>query len=123
MRTTATPPRCTDRSRGHLGRAAALIGLLALPVAAPAAPAWEFTDVTASAGVSYSHGYLDLTFDEARHVAGGVAAGDYDGDGWIDLYAARGTIGKNLLFRNRGDGTFEEVGEAAGVALSGVASS
>jgi hypothetical protein len=52
-----------------------------------------------------------------------VAAGDYDGDGWVDLYVVRGDIGPNLLFRNRGDGTFEEVGAAAGVALSGVRSS
>jgi hypothetical protein len=48
-----------------------------------------------------------------------VAAGDYDGDGWIDLYVVRGDIGPNLLFRNRGDGTFEEVGQKAGVALEG----
>ena len=35
--------------------------------------------------------------------------GDDDGDGWTDLYVIRGTIGPNLLYRNRGDGTFEDV--------------
>jgi hypothetical protein len=102
--------------------AAVLSALLALPAMAHAAP-WTFTDVTAAAGVSFSHGYVNTQYNETRIIAGGVAAGDYDGDGWIDLYAVRGTVGKNLLFHNRGDGSFEEVGEAAGVALDGVASS
>ncbi|MCB1056894.1 MAG: CRTAC1 family protein [Acidobacteria bacterium] len=79
----------------------------------------HFTDVTEAAGLSYEHGYtIDFPFD-TQIIAGGVAAGDYDGDGWVDLYAVRGDIGANLLFRNRGDGSFEEVGEAAGVAITG----
>ena len=48
----------------------------------------------------------------------GVAAGDYDKDGWVDLYFTQGDIGKNLLYRNLGDGTFEEVAENAGVAVA-----
>jgi hypothetical protein len=122
--------RPSVRSRGthHPGERArftAVLGaLLAFPALVQAAPPpWTFTDVTAAAGVSIVHGYLNPEYDERRLIAGGAAAGDYDGDGWLDLYAVRGTIGKNLLFRNRGDGTFEEVGEAAGVALDGVASS
>jgi hypothetical protein len=92
--------------------------------AMPCDAAWHFTDVTAEAGLSYQHGYLvEPGFREASEAAGGVAAGDYDGDGWVDLYVVRGTIGPNLLFHNRGDGTFEEVGQAAGVALAGVRSS
>jgi hypothetical protein len=43
----------------------------------------------------------------------GVAVGDFDGDGFDDLYIA--CFGPNVLLRNRGDGTFEEVTEAAGV--------
>ncbi|HEX9191758.1 MAG TPA: CRTAC1 family protein, partial [Candidatus Deferrimicrobiaceae bacterium] len=46
------------------------------------------------------------------------AAFDYDGDGWDDLYVSNGRYPageKNLLFRNRGDGTFEEVTDKAGV--------
>ena len=41
---------------------------------------------------------------------------DFDGDGWMDLYVTRVNL-PNLLFRNKGDGTFEEVGAAAGVDL------
>ncbi len=92
--------------------------------AAASDAAWHFTDVTAEAGLSYQHGYLaEPGFREPSENAGGVAVGDYDGDGWPDLYVVRGTIGANLLFHNRGDGTFEEVGQAAGVALTGVRSS
>lgn len=44
----------------------------------------------------------------------GVAVGDYDNDGHLDLYVT--AIGPNALYRNRGDGTFVEVARAAGVA-------
>jgi hypothetical protein len=47
----------------------------------------------------------------------GVCAGDYDGDGRLDLYVTN--YGPNLLYRNRGDGTFEEVAARAGVSAGG----
>ncbi len=43
----------------------------------------------------------------------GVAVGDYDGDGLMDLYLT--ALGPNALYRNRGDGTFEDVTARAGV--------
>lgn len=87
--------------------------------ATAAAAQWHFTDVTTDAGLAYEHGYLpDATVGEHAEVAGGVAAGDYDGDGWTDLYVIHGEAGRNLLFRNRGDGTFEDRAQSAGVALS-----
>ncbi len=43
----------------------------------------------------------------------GVCAADYDGDGWVDLYYCDGL--RNALLRNRGDGTFEDVTERAGL--------
>jgi hypothetical protein len=46
----------------------------------------------------------------------GVAVGDYDGDGHDDLYFTN-QLGPNALYRNKGDGTFEDVSEKAGVAL------
>ncbi len=58
-------------------------------------------------------------------MGGGVAAGDYDGDGFIDLYLLSGVTDARTgeasvptaLYHNRGDGTFEEVAAKAGVAL------
>ncbi len=45
----------------------------------------------------------------------GVAVGDYDNDGWPDLYVTN--FGKNRLYHNNHDGTFTDVAEKAGVAL------
>ncbi|HEX5482566.1 MAG TPA: VCBS repeat-containing protein, partial [Terriglobia bacterium] len=44
----------------------------------------------------------------------GVCVGDYNNDGWDDIFVS--CYGKNLLYRNNGDGTFTEVAEKAGVA-------
>jgi len=83
---------------------------------------WQFTPVTEAAGLEYKHGFSETNTGSAhdrRSNSAGVAAGDYDGDGWIDLYIPTGTNGPNLLFRNLGNGTFEETGSAAGVTLTG----
>ena len=62
-----------------------------------------FTDVAAKAGVTNGRwGY-------------GVAVGDYDNDGWPDLYVSN--FGKNRLYHNNHDGTFTDVAEKAGVTL------
>jgi enediyne biosynthesis protein E4 len=61
-----------------------------------------FTDVTERAGLE------GLAFGE------GVAVGDYDGDGFPDLYLT--AYGHNALFHNKGDGTFTDVTGKAGVA-------
>jgi enediyne biosynthesis protein E4 len=68
-------------------------------------PDGKFEDVTEKAGVRGS-GY-----------SMGAAAGDYDNDGWVDLYLT--AYGSNTLFRNRGDGTFEDVTKRAGVTGAG----
>ena len=64
-----------------------------------------FTDVTAAAGV------------ENRRWGQGVCAGDFDGDGWEDLFVTN--FGRSRLYRNNGDGTFTDVAPAAGVAVEG----
>jgi hypothetical protein len=47
----------------------------------------------------------------------GVAVGDFDNDGWPDIYVAN--YGKNRLYHNNHDGTFTDVAEKAGVTLGG----
>jgi hypothetical protein len=88
-------------------------------VAEQAHAQWAFTDITAAAGFNYSHGFVGGSSSEAKIYAGGVACGDYDKDGWVDLFVVRGDIGPNLLYRNLGDGTFQEVGASAGVNQTG----
>jgi len=70
----------------------------------------------------------DGTFEDRTREAGfykpeakplGAVALDLDGDGWTDLAVACDTA-PNLLYRNRGNGTFEEIGTLAGVATSTV---
>ncbi len=68
----------------------------------------------------------DGTFSDVSRQAGiyrttgkglGVVFGDYDGDGWQDIYVANDSV-PNFLFHNKGKGVFEEVGLLAGVAVS-----
>ena len=85
----------------------------------------EFTDATDASGISFQRGYLvpsgesDYKQDaDAREFCGGVAAGDYDNDGLVDLFIVRGDMGPNLLYRNMGDNSFEEVAAQAGLAYT-----
>ncbi len=60
----------------------------------------RFTDVTEASGIA------------ALGFGMGVAAGDYNNDGWIDLYVTN--VGSNYLLRNNGDGTFDDVAAESG---------
>ena len=62
-----------------------------------------FTDVTEKAGLARNSGWGQ-----------GVCIGDYDNDGFEDIYVTY--YGKNVLYHNNGDGTFSDVSEKAGVA-------
>ena len=61
----------------------------------------HFVDISQEAGLS------------AEQYGMGIATGDFNNDGFVDLYLTN--WGANQLLRNRGDGTFEEVTQAAGV--------
>lgn len=63
---------------------------------------FTFTDVTAKAGLA-GEGYSMA-----------AATGDYDNDGFVDLFVAG--VHRNTLYRNRGNGTFEDVTRWAGLA-------
>jgi enediyne biosynthesis protein E4 len=63
---------------------------------------WRFIDVTEEAGVGDTGYGL------------GVCVGDYNNDGYPDIYV--NNFGPNILYRNNGDGTFTDVTEEAGVA-------
>jgi enediyne biosynthesis protein E4 len=71
-----------------------------------------FTDMTEKAGVSDAG---------ATRYGMGVAAGDYDNDGFADLYVTN--YGGNVLYHNNGNGTFSNVTARAGVAATGWSSS
>ncbi|MGP1346855.1 MAG: CRTAC1 family protein [Phycisphaerales bacterium] len=70
-----------------------------------------FTDRASEWGVAQEHGGC------------GACAGDYNGDGWLDIYVTsfgtgmhgQGQLGKNRLYRNNGDGSFTDVAVEAGV--------
>lgn len=110
----SVPPRSPDRSP----RLAPLPGSLI-----------RFEDIAERAGVrfQYNAGATSRLFI-ADTMGGGVAVFDFDDDGWIDIYFVNGCAlpvdpqsppRPNKLYRNRGDGTFEDVTERAGVGGRG----
>jgi len=92
------PPRDPSSPGGRLFRND-------LQVHADGTRALRFTDVTGGSGI------------EARGYGMGVAAGDIDNDGCIDLYVTN--LGPNQVFRNNCNGTFTDVTKASGTAGSG----
>ncbi|HEX8850029.1 MAG TPA: CRTAC1 family protein [Gemmatimonadaceae bacterium] len=88
-----------------------------------ARPGFALRDETKAIGIDFVH--RRATFDPRianiePHVAAvgaSVSVADFDGDGWPDLYFTSSATGApNALYHNRGDGTFEDVAPAAGVA-------
>ena len=87
----------------------------------------RFRDISDTAGIDFVHQSGDSPEKNFPNTLGsGIALLDYDGDGWLDVYFA--TTRKlpleapdcspgNRLYRNRGDGTFEDVTERAGVGF------
>ncbi len=99
------------------------------PIAATSVPATEvpeetpastplagaFADVTDSAGISFVHRELP---GRMMPIGAGVVVFDFNGDGRDDIYFSN-TNGANHLYDNLGDGSFKEVGAAAGVDDAG----
>ncbi|MGB7548233.1 MAG: VCBS repeat-containing protein, partial [Terracidiphilus sp.] len=68
-------------------------------------------------GADYWRTVLDGAIGVDVYSNNGVAAGDFDNDGFDDLYVCQPAGLPNRLYRNRGDGTFEDVTEKAGVGV------
>ncbi|MBI1950388.1 MAG: CRTAC1 family protein [Acidobacteria bacterium] len=97
-----------------------------LEASAPGAPAREGSRLAERGRHALYRGLPDGTFrdvtGEARvagegHWGSGVAVADYDADGWPDLLITG--FGPNVLYRNRGDGTFENVAGRLGIEAPG----
>jgi hypothetical protein len=92
--------------------AAAALSLYAFGVAAQP----TFTEVSQQAGITYYQRHPESRFSQmaGNGITGGAAVGDYDGDGWDDLYVTVLT-GQDVLYRNLGDGTFRNATASSGI--------
>ncbi len=84
---------------------------------------FRFEEVSKASGVDFTHSApqldakLDHIMTQVASMGAGVAVADFDRDGWNDFYATdSGTGTKNRLYRNKHDGTFEDVATRFGVA-------
>jgi len=68
-------------------------------------------------GTDYWRTVLDVACGIDVYGNNGIACGDFDNDGFDDIYVCQPAGLPNRLYRNRGDGTFEDVTEAAGVGV------
>ena len=93
-------------------------------------PRVTFSDATKSAGINFTHFSGERTFQLPEDMGSGAAWGDYDNDGWIDLFVVNsaGPLTKDgkvpeespaacVLYHNNGDGTFTDVSRQAGVGI------
>jgi enediyne biosynthesis protein E4 len=72
----------------------------------------RFTDVAEAAGLTMKDRTTGVPFAKSL----GVTFGDLDQDGWLEILVANDTV-QNLLFWNRGNGTFDEIGAISGIAF------
>jgi hypothetical protein len=98
------------------------------PVSSAADSGVTFTDITRESGITFVHVSAPDKKYIVESMSGGVALFDFDRDGWLDVYlvnsltvatAGNPRAARSGLWRNRGDGTFTDVTEAAGVGYPG----
>ena len=122
-RQTTGGQRAGESPTGTLFRLLVLLGLAALtgsPLLAQPGAADPFIDVTQQAGIDTPHSALWAEvigdFFTRGYLSTGQAWGDYDNDGWVDLYLSGG-LDPGTLYRNNRDGTFSISEHSSDVAL------
>jgi hypothetical protein len=104
-----------------------MFSLLASPVCAQSGKP-HFRDITAESGITFRHQSAPEKKFIVESMGGGVALFDFDNDGLIDIYFVNSLTvdtsnqprsAKSALYRNLGNGKFEDVAERAGVAFPG----
>jgi len=112
--------------RSQIGRVSVTAAIVAAAVAAgtSSVAGAVFTNATMAAGINHvAHwgGTYPPQFvpSPIQEQAGGAAAGDFDGDGWVDLYVTR-FWDSDILYRNNRDGTFSDVTATAFLGGVGV---
>ena len=73
----------------------------------PREEGFGFTEVSQQIGIGFAH--VTTEGPGLSGEFGGVAAGDFDNDGWVDIYAVGGENNPNALFKNDGSGAFENI--------------
>lgn len=92
----------------------------------PSAPSGQlsFFEQGLISGLTLSHSFSDeRVVTDTLRFSGGLTSGDYDRDGHLDIYWVAGDGNSNRLYRNLGDGRFEDVTAEAGLVIPGVTSS
>ncbi len=102
------------RPHRRLGIFVAMVGV-AVTVGAAAGQV-KLTDRTAQAGLTATHQPDELGFPGLQEwMTGGLGVGDFNNDGWMDVFWISGGTAPDRLFINNGDGTFTDQGPAWGL--------
>ena len=89
------------------------------PVPGAATSRATFSDVSTESGIGHVFTVADPgNVSEPVHMGGGLAAADFDGDGYTDLYFVAGNGSRNALFRNEGNNRFTNVAATLGLDVS-----